>query len=401
MENNFLLSIIVPTKNREFYASHTVSQILSLQDDRVQVIVQDNSDTTKLFDMLKKYHEDKRLKYNYSSEVLSFVDNFNHAVESADGEYVCIIGDDDAILPQIIKVVEWAKDSGVEAIKPSLNAVYFWPDSKALKEKVDDGNIFIYGMDISAQKCNPRQEVQKLMNQGAQRYLSLDLVKLYHGIVKRDKLEEVKNRTGKYFGGLSPDIYISVALSLVVNKMVKIDFPLTISGICNKSGSSDSATGKHTGYLEDAPHFRGHDSYEWSSLTPRFYSVDTIWADSALAALVDLREFKLLKEFNLEYLTLALSLKYSKFRKEIFSNYGSNIDPKKILINILLSFKIFFVRASKFLVRKLKKKNSFYYEKSNVENILFAEQLFQSLLLKRGIEDKMVLDNLNVLLNKK
>ena len=48
MKNNFLLSVVIPTKNRENYASATVEQILNINDDRIQVVIQDNSDTRKL-----------------------------------------------------------------------------------------------------------------------------------------------------------------------------------------------------------------------------------------------------------------------------------------------------------------------------------------------------------------
>ena len=73
--------------------------------------------------------------------------------------------------------------------------------------------------------------------------------------MKKECLEEIRTKTGRYFNGLSPDIYSVVALSLVSKNNVFIDYPFTISGICKTSGSADSATGRHTGKWEDAPHF--------------------------------------------------------------------------------------------------------------------------------------------------
>lgn len=401
MKNNFLLSVVIPTKNRENYASATVEQILNINDDRIQVVIQDNSDTRKLSNLLTKHENNKRLKYNYTEGTISFVDNFNLAVSQADGEYLCIIGDDDGILPQIIDVVLWAKKNNVDAIKPGLNAVYFWPNSEALRGKKDDGYLSINQITTKAKICDPYYEVVKLLKQGGQDYLSLNMVKLYHGIVRRGCLQQIRETTGKYFGGLSPDIYISVALSLTVNKLVEIDFPLTISGICNKSGSSDSATGRHTGKLEDAPHFRGHKEYNWSELVPKFYSVDTIWADSALAAIKDLNKLDLIKNFNFEFLTINCLLKYPQFKDTIFLCYKTYSD-KNYVAKVINSAKYTTFKINsiiKKVSRKIIRKQSNYYHINGIVNIIVANETLQKRLVVTGIDTNTMLKSLDSVLN--
>jgi glycosyltransferase involved in cell wall biosynthesis len=401
MKNNFLLSVVIPTKNREKYASATVEQILNINDDRIQVVIQDNSDTRKLSDLLIKHDNNRRLKYNYTEGTVSFVDNFNLAVSQADGEYVCIIGDDDGILPQIIDVVLWAKKNNVDAIKPGLNAVYFWPNSEALRGKKDDGYLSINQITTKAKICDPYYEVVKLLNQGGQDYLSLDMVKLYHGIVRRECLQQIRETTGKYFGGLSPDIYISVALSLTVNKLVEIDFPLTISGICNKSGSSDSATGRHTGKLEDAPHFRGHKEYNWSELVPKFYSVDTIWVDSALAAIKDLNKLDLMKSFNFEFLTINCLLKYPQFKDTIFLCYKSYSD-KNYVAKVVNSAKYTTFKINsifKKISRKIIRNQSDYYHINGIVNIIVANEMLQKRLVVTGIDTNTMIKSLDSVIN--
>ncbi|WHZ02847.1 glycosyltransferase family A protein [Neobacillus sp. YX16] len=399
MKKEFLLSIVIPTKNRERYAKATIEQILNINDDRIQVVVQDNSDSCLLPGLLVKYNDDNRLKYVYKKGTISFVENFDLAISNADGEYLCIIGDDDGIVPQIVDVVLWAKNNNVDAIKPELNAIYFWPNSEALRNKVDDGYLSISRITTKAKICNPYYEVEKLLNQGAQRYLSLDLVKLYHGVVRRDCLEKIKDITGKYFGGLSPDIYISVALSLSVEKMIKLDFPLTISGICNKSGSSDSATGRHTGNLEDAPHFRGHGTYVWSENVPEFYSVDTIWADSALAAIKDLNRFDLLEKFNVEFLAINCIIKYPQFKGLILKFYKSYLREKGIYT--IRRTGTFFTYGIKGLFKKIKvkfwpKQTENYYV-NGIKNIMKADITLQKKLLEDGINTNMVISSLDEL----
>ena len=221
-----------------------------------------------------------------------------------------------------VACVEWADAREISSIRPSLNFVYFWPGSQVHKN--DDGILNISFYDGKIQESNPEKGLVSLLRNSCQNYLDYDLVKLYHGIVHRDLLEKIKNKTGRFVGGLSPDIYLSVALSILSQgKAVNLDVPLTISGICNGSGSSQSATGEHTGKLEDAPHFRGHENYEWDKRIPKFYSVETIWGDSALAGVkeIDSRYNKFYQPETLIYRCLR---KYPAFKTEIVSNYRAN-----------------------------------------------------------------------------
>ncbi len=333
MNNNPLLSILIPTKNREDYALKVVYHILQIQDDRIQLIIYDNSDTNKLENLLRDCLKDARIKYFYNNEVLSFVENFSLGISKCDGEYVTIIGDDDGITPFIIDIADWANKNGIEAITPSLPIIYNWPGSGVNSEN-GNGRLTISDFSSSAKFYDPTKEVIKLLKNGCQNYLSYNLAKAYHGMIKRHVLYEIKNKTGHFIGGLSPDIYISVAASLLIKKVLIIDYPLTISGICKKSGSADSATGKHTGNLEDAPHFIGHVNYEWSDKIPCFYSVETIWGDSALASLKDLKLNYLMKYFSIDAISGYCLNLYPQFKAIIIENLAKNRKTSKYSISV-------------------------------------------------------------------
>lgn len=331
-KKNFLISIIIPTKNRQEFATQTVRQILLSPEMDVQVVIQDNSDDNRLLKMLEEYNNDGRLKYNYSPNVLSFVDNFSYAVENSDGEYICIIGDDDGINYEIFEMVRWAKANNIDAIKPATNNVYIWPNTgiSNINSRLDSGYLMINKITANISIDHPKNELKKLLHNGCQKYLTLNLVKLYHGIVKKSKIKEVKDITGHYFGGLSPDIYSAISLSIVTSKILCIDYPLTISGVCKKSGSADSVTGKHTGNYEDAPHLVGHENYDWSNEVPKFYSVETIWADSSLAAIKDMNQSYLLDHFKEESLVAYCVTKYSKYSALIKRHYFDRMNKQNV-----------------------------------------------------------------------
>jgi len=152
-------------------------------------------------------------------------------------------------------------------------------------------------------------------------------VKLYHGIVRKSLLDELKEKTGKYFDGLSPDIYIGTALSLLKPKMVSIDFSLVITGSNCNSASAKSTIGQHTGLLkDDAIHFTGHKDYHWNKAVPEFYSVETIWAETSLHAFANLGMSEYIAKFDVAALDSMLIEKYgsNSIYKELVNSHFRN-----------------------------------------------------------------------------
>lgn len=299
-----ILSIVIATKNRIPYAVAAIQSILAIDDPELQLVVQDNSDSLELQDFVRANVSDSRFRYRYTPPPFSSIDNFNAAMELATGEYVCLIGDDDGVNPEIMQAARWMKQNGFDALKPKVDVSYLWPGVSlaSLSGITTGGTMSINRFSGQIRFPNIDTELQKLMHNGGQHYLDTDLPRVYHGIVRRDCLQRIRQLTGNYFGGLSPDIYAVIALSTVARSTAAIDYPLTIAGVCPTSTSADSAKGRDVGRLIDAPHFRNRPGYQWSEAVPRFYSVQTIWADSALAALQDLNRDELIRDFNIPML---------------------------------------------------------------------------------------------------
>lgn len=338
-ENEYLLSIVIPTRNRQKYALESIKQILSCTGKETQIVIQDNSDEN-ILENETVILDNERIKYAYESKILSFVDNFEAGVRLSDGEYVTLLGDDDGVLSSIVEIANWAHENEVDAITSKINATYYWPHSGAKNYKCteDTGYLRINSYDNTISSRDSIRTLKKVLHNGCQFYHSSGLPKIYHGLVKNEILKKIINKNGKLFSGLSPDIYSSFAIALTIDKVAVVDYPFTIDGNCPKSGAGAQAQGKHTGKLKDAPHFQGHNNYEWNKLVPEVYSVQTIWADSGLAALIDFGEKELLKEFNVEMLTAFTISNNKKIKEETFESYKKITGKGNIVAKISLFF---------------------------------------------------------------
>lgn len=313
---SYILSILIPTKNRKEYLKKCIDEVLESCSNNVQVVVQDNSDIPWEKSEIRDYIKYANFEYYHESGEISFVDNFSKALDKAKGEYVCFIGDDDGVLPQIENVAEFMKKEDINAVSQNISVTYFWPnDQKAIRNS-ENGLLRIFYANNRVSKKNTDMELKSLFRTGGQHYLDRGLAKPYHGIVRKAYFEQIKNITGNYINGLSPDIYASVALSSLIKDIYVINFPITISGISPKSGSAASANGSHTGKLKDAPHFKGHQDYIWDDFVPAIYSVETIWADSALHAARDVGFKNVEKHFSYSYLVKVCKKKYPQFSEE-------------------------------------------------------------------------------------
>jgi len=381
------LSIVIPTRNRGKYALFAAKQAFLVSDIHTQIVVQDNSNTCELGKMLPI---EKRIKYNYTDEILSFSENFNQAIELCDGEYICLIGDDDGILPWIIDIVRWMKRDHIEALYSSVYANYMWPTEES-EPYSSLGSLSLLYKKAKIKKHDCNNEILKLMRNGGLEYLSTGLARLYHGIIKRECMEAVKKITGKYFGGLSPDIYIASALSTVIKTAYEVTLPLTIAGVCPQSGSAASATGKHTGQLSDAPHFRGIPKYDWAEKVPSFYSVECIWADSTIHALIDLGYEDILMRFNTAAIDSCCYYKYPQFRELVLAHMRENgVDFKAIKFNRV---RLILGKYIPIIIRKLTNAKRSLYRASDVRDIYQAQMAIEQIYLKRGIKiDRILAD---------
>jgi glycosyltransferase involved in cell wall biosynthesis len=161
-----ILSIIIPTKNRIHYAKSAIFNVISIESPQLELIIQDNSDDNSLGQWIAREISDNRLVYNFTKENLSFVANFNKAIESSKGEYICIIGDDDGVNPEIITAVNFLKANSIQCLSIRTISNYVWPNSgipSTLLTKKTDGNLFVAKLEGYLYKADIKNELNKFL----------------------------------------------------------------------------------------------------------------------------------------------------------------------------------------------------------------------------------------------
>jgi len=297
-----LLSVVIPTRNRAKYAISAIESILTFTTDpRLELVIQDNSDSRELEQYVNENFGDDRLRYNYTESRLACTENFNKAIALSTGEYICIISDEDGINPEIMVATSWARDHDVDVISLKHIPYYLWPDTEwqsTLFTQIEGGLLRILeSFDGTFRPFDVSLNVHKYLRTTS--VTDIEFVKLFHGILRRSCLETIYARNGFYLNALCIDIYASMALSEVAKKAFLTYYPLTISGACNSNTEIHNPTGSRKDILDLAIQLRGSKGYKWDALIPRFYSIETIIAESAIAALRHNGRAELAEYFNI------------------------------------------------------------------------------------------------------
>jgi glycosyltransferase involved in cell wall biosynthesis len=300
MQNNeILLSIIIPTKNRYSTLLIVLDSILDNFNKKFEyeIVIQDNSDNNNECIEYLQLKNDIHLKYFYNDHSLPVSDNTELAINNAKGKYLLFIGDDDFISPNVDGIIELMIDKSVKAL--IYNPGHYWWDSIIFKNSNyynKPMNLWIPNIDyfLELKILNPKNELKKILNKGAMAYDMLP--RLYHGIVLRSEIEKLKTRIGSYIVGSCPDIDFAVSLAINLNEYYFINYPVTVFGASKNSGGGWTALKTHYGSIDKLPFLRPEIKDKWNPLIPRIWSERTIYPQTTSEVL---KKYDLADKVNL------------------------------------------------------------------------------------------------------
>lgn len=313
-----LISIVVPTYNRYLYLYDCVKSLCTIASDDIEFVIQDNTAENKEFADYIESLNDHRIKYYHKREHVSVVDNCDMGVRHAEGDYVCMIGDDDTVCSSIIKASIFLKENDIEGCCfpfPGFN----WPDMTFENGKSEEPNMFFRKeADGSVFEIDAKEELKKYGCRGG---LSDTMPRLYHAIVAKTCLDRIYNKVGTYFPGPSPDMANAVATCLEIKKCVYLSDYLIVSGYGRGSARGEGNRNQHYGRIQDKPWLPKDTLEKWNPNLPQIFSGETIIAQSCTQAL---KAYGADKEYKFNY-----SVVYATF-------FWHHRDARKVFLSFLM-----------------------------------------------------------------
>jgi len=343
---SYILSIVIPTKNRYFTLFNLIDSILSFNLCSTQIVIHDNSnDNTDALRFLKSINN-SNICYKHSTEKLDVIQNFDKAIKLSSGKYICLLGDDDAVMPYIESVALWMHNNKIQSLKSNM-PVYFWPGLKLSKiSNEQTGVLRLKKIVYQIKKKSCINGVHETLRKGGTDMSALPF--LYHGIVSKIELDKIFNKCGTFFPGPSPDMASSIAIALETKYFHYLGFPLIISGKCINSTGGEGVLGNHVNRIEDVEHLPKNTSKEWNSNIPKYWTGPTIWAQSVFSSLEKIGAHDQAKFFNFDYLISKLFVyNYSKFN-QISKNFTFSF-TSRLIFHIV---KLFSLRLRLVVLRK-------------------------------------------------
>ena len=216
------LSILIPTKNRSHYLSYAIQSALALPSNDLEIIVSENFGSDDGLAVARSF-TDPRLKVIQPPRPMAMHDHWEFLLSNSSGEWITIIGDDDAILPNALDNVRtiFANYPFVEAIY-SARSYFFWPLELGLSGRVQFSVSKELKIDDSKDCLNKLLKGQLLYCYAPQIYSG--------GFLRRTLIRRVINSRGRFFYSTIPDATSALNALLFTTSFVRTGIPLTIVG---------------------------------------------------------------------------------------------------------------------------------------------------------------------------
>lgn len=230
------LSVLIPTRDRLELLRHAVESVRMQSDVDWEIVVSDNASSQDVSGYIAALR-DSRMRYSRTSSPIPVTDNWNLALEQSSGDYVIMLGDDDALLPNCLETARRLIDRW-----DSPDAIYTEAVQYAYPGVVPghaDGfvqtgyNEFFRGKSTEEPFLLPRPDAEHLVRQAMSFRIRYGY-NMQHFIFSRRLVEALRSK-GPFFQSPYPDYYAANAILLAARSIVAHPRPLVLIGISPKS----------------------------------------------------------------------------------------------------------------------------------------------------------------------
>lgn len=228
-------SILLPSRNRAEYLDHAIYSVLSQDHRDFEIIVSDNASEPGYESLIRSIGDSRIRLYRIDSAV-PVTDNWNAALERVSGDYVIMLGDDDALTPRLLsKLDNWAHEHEspdiiylasyhycYPKVMPRKPAGYFMEVRNSVFFK-NRSEPFLLPIDVARQVARSALGFRQRFGFNAQ-----------HFVLSRSFIDSLRY-LGPYYQSPYPDFYAAAVSFLKARSIVVVPQPLIIIGISPKS----------------------------------------------------------------------------------------------------------------------------------------------------------------------
>ena len=232
------LSLVIPTRERAEYLAPAIRSALRAADRApcpVEVVISDNASGDATPEVIASFG-DPRIVALRSETRLSMRENFEFALSRCSGSHVVFIGDDDAVLPNGLRILAGLIAAHDPDIINWRILNYLWPDPAtgapgSLKARPHQLDGRLRTVDPTAVLDMFARATFRSYHQGGM---------IYNGCISRRLIDRaMAGSSGPYFRGSSPDVFTSLQALMVSNRpILRINLPITMGGASPKSNGA-------------------------------------------------------------------------------------------------------------------------------------------------------------------
>ncbi len=216
-------SIVIPTRQRHQTLGYAIQSVLFQDYPDFELVVMDNCSDPETWAVVKQFRSPK-LRYVRAPHVLPMNENWEAGLAATEGDYVFFMGDDDALMPDGLRLAGDILGRASLDVLSWLKYTYWW--DSAIEPSVR-GRLFVH-FGRNFHQLDRMQVIQSFYDwrTGMNR-----LPSIYTSLVKRALIDKVREKTGgKYFALGAPDVYTGIANAWFGENLGLFERGLSIGG---------------------------------------------------------------------------------------------------------------------------------------------------------------------------
>jgi glycosyltransferase involved in cell wall biosynthesis len=229
-----LLSVLLPTHNRLEFLRYAVESVRRQDIEDWEVVVSDNASTEDIAGYVRGL-DDERIRYVRTDGFVPVTENWNNALRHSRGDYVVMLGDDDALLPGYGRALsELVTEFGQPEVVYTGALLFAYPDvlPDGRAGYVRSGSSAVF-FDGATRPFRLKPDRARAMVRDAMAFRASYPFNMQYVAISRQAIDELAE--GDFYRSPFPDFYAMNLLFARARTIVVDPHPRVVIGITKRS----------------------------------------------------------------------------------------------------------------------------------------------------------------------